>query len=611
MPGVRRLPKVGLGRAALSGFRVPHLQHRHGSYHLRVRVPDDLKLRVGMVEVRRSLRTSSLSVAHRLAARYAARLKEVFEMLRTESYTLERARAFVAACFHDIVDKPTQPFVSRTDWPDLEIAEQRGLAGEHLSELEDEIATGNLAPQRQTWVTALLRQHGIEPASLPNNVAHDLSLGMLRVQAEQDRLFMFRLGDRLAPYVPTDSLFIEQARAPASPVAPTPRAELLPTGPRLGDLVDAYLAQGRRKWTAKTLKSNTAKLAVMLDHFGRDRFAETITAQDVRGYRDAVRRLHRNYRLGIGKTMRERQTDTESHQLSAKTASLIFESCKAFFRWAKADAYITANPATDIRVEVGKTSKRKAPTRRPFTPEELKVLFEAPNFTGFKSPGRRFEPGSLVVRNAYYWVPLIGLYTGMRLGEIIQLHMGDLHLDGPHPYIDVSEDADPKADTADVKHVKSDAGIRRVPVHPDMIKLGFREFVRGRQKDRRTRTRLFWEVGYGADGQPSSIFSKWFGRLLGKVGLTDPALVFHSFRHGMEDAFRNALVPQYVIDRIIGHADGAVSSKYGQGVSLEVAYRAVADLRIGFDAVSLLASQAHRGSDGGPTMAPPPPEYQH
>ena len=153
-------------------------------------------------------------------------------MLRTESYTLERTRAFVAACFHDLADRPTQPFVSRADWPDLEIAEQRGLAGEHLSELEDEIATGNLTPQRKTWVTTLLRQHGIEPASLPDNVAHDLSLGMLRVQAEQDRLFMFRLGDRHAPYVPTDTLFIEQARTPASPVAPTSGAELLPTRSR-------------------------------------------------------------------------------------------------------------------------------------------------------------------------------------------------------------------------------------------------------------------------------------------------------------------------------------------------------------------------------------------
>ena len=141
-------------------------------------------------------------------------------MLRTETYTNERARALIAACFHDLADKPSQPFITRTDWPDLEIESQRGLAGDHLRELEDAIETGNMTPQHQSWAEALLRQHGVEPACLPDHAVHDLSLGMLRVQAEQDRLFIFRLGDRLAPYVPTDPLFIEHSRAPAAPVAP-------------------------------------------------------------------------------------------------------------------------------------------------------------------------------------------------------------------------------------------------------------------------------------------------------------------------------------------------------------------------------------------------------
>jgi hypothetical protein len=86
---------------------------------------------------------------------------------------------------------------------------------------------------------------------------------------------------------------------------------------------------------------------------------------------------------------------------------------------------------------------------------------------------------------------------------------------------------------------------------------------------------LFWEVPYGADGQPSTTFSKWFARYLDKLGLTDPALVFHSFRHGIEDAFRNAKQPQYITDQIIGHSDGKVSSEYGKGVSLEVALEAL------------------------------------
>src|SRR5690606_34765551 len=114
----------------------------------------------------------------------------------------------------------------------------------------------------------------------------------------------------------------------------------------------------------------------------------------------------------------------------------------------------------------------------------------------------------------------------------------------------------------------------------DVMALGFADFVKARRKSHKARKRLFWEIGFGRDEQASSPFSKWFGRLLDKVELSDSALVFHSFRHGIEDAFRNSLAPEYVIDRIVGHTDGKVSSQYGQGVSLEVAYEAVKALKL-------------------------------
>jgi len=56
-----------MGRAANSGSRVPHLQRRHGTFHLRVRVPDDLRLRVGLREVRRSLHVHTFAEARPLA----------------------------------------------------------------------------------------------------------------------------------------------------------------------------------------------------------------------------------------------------------------------------------------------------------------------------------------------------------------------------------------------------------------------------------------------------------------------------------------------------------------------------------------------------------------
>jgi len=62
--------------------------------------------------------------------------------------------------------------------------------------------------------------------------------------------------------------------------------------------------------------------------------------------------------------------------------------------------------------------------------------------------------------------------------------------------------------------------------HPDLVKLGFDKFVQRRASDSRAAKRLFYEIAYGADGQASTVFSKWFARMLDKVGLTDPAIVY-------------------------------------------------------------------------------------
>lgn len=79
-------------------------------------------------------------------------------------------------------------------------------------------------------------------------------------------------------------------------------------------------------------------------------------------------------------------------------------------------------------------------------------------------------------------MPLIGLFSGLRLSEIIQLHFGDIKLDGPIPYFNICEDGGGNLGSGDAKHVKSKAGIRRVPIHPALMQLGFDRFVQQRAK---------------------------------------------------------------------------------------------------------------------------------
>ena len=365
-----------------------------------------------------------------------------------------------------------------------------------------------------------------------------------------------------------------------------PRAELLRSpcpsraGPTVGEAVDAYIASRKSSWTAKTAVSRVQKLGFLKEHLGPGTILSDISVEDIRQFRDAICRLRANKGSSPLTSFASRQTENVEHRINPKTATLIFEPAKAFFRWCKSEqGYISANPAEDVRMAVIKGPKGAKP-RRPFTAEELTKMFSSPLFTGCMSASRRFEPGPMMIRDAKYWLPVLGYYTGARLGELVQLHHRDVDLCGGVPFLNITEEHAGKAGTSEAKHVKSEAGVRRVPLHPDLIELGFDRFVEARRAAKGSSKRLFHEVSFGSDGQASTVFSKFFGRLLDKVGLPDPALVFHSFRHGAEDAFRNALQPQYVIDRIIGHSDGATSAAYGQGVSLEIAHASVASMRL-------------------------------
>ncbi|MES2341626.1 MAG: tyrosine-type recombinase/integrase [Pseudomonadota bacterium] len=487
------------------------------------------------------------------------------------------ARALIKACFADLASR-AQTFAPRSSDPMAEVSEQRHWAQESVGDLERQVSRHQFEPWVEEHANRFLRAHGLASDQLNATSKLDVISGVARALAEEQRLFLYRLEERLLPYQVQDPLF-EGVRMRDFPPAAAQAAvqDRTTIGPTLTELAAKYFVAKKRSWVGKTHANRTRQIEFLIEHIGADVPASEINAGHLRGYRDAVQRLRRNHHVGAAKAFSGRQTDDESARVSAKTASLLFETAKAFFNWAKAEGYVAENPATGLRVEMPKASKsRKA--RRPFRPEELDILFSAPVFTGCKSVARRHDVGPKVIRDAHFWIPLIAFVTGARLGEIVQLHVGDVHLSGPVPFIEITDEDGGALGSGEEKHVKSTAGMRKVPIHPDLLAAGFGDFVAKRADDRRASKRLFYEVAYGADGVASTVFSKWFARLMDKVGLSDPTLVFHSFRHNAEDALRNARQPQYVIDRIIGHSDGATSSLYGEGVSLQVMSEAIGSL---------------------------------
>ena len=489
-------------------------------------------------------------------------------MIGAQQFTIDDARILVVACFHDLAQEVDGGRICKSSEPEAEIAQsgatipRRRCHGSPIRKAE----TAGFGGVTRHRAEELLSEQGRSLGQLSPELQLALQSGVARAFAECERLFLYRLDERLLPYEPADPIFRSAVNCTELSRPSTSDdlvARAVQIGPSVSELVDHYLVSKRKEWTPKTLKGRTSQLKYLVDHLGKDTPASKVSASQIREFRDAVSRLRSSHHAGPGSTFQARQTENEAQRVAPKTAAVIFETAKACFRWAKSEAFIHANPAADIRVAMPKVVKGKR-SRTPFTAEQLKTLFSAPVFSGCTSARRRFEPGKVVVKDAYFWVPLIGYYTGARLGEIVQLHVADVHLEGGVPYIDITEAGGESRESGDHKHVKSQAQVRQVPLQSRPDEVGVRRVREAAPEDKRKFQRLFWEVGYGADGQPSQCSRSGSLHLLDRVGLADPTLVFHSFRHGAQDAFRDALAPQYLIDKVIGHADGATSAIYGE-----------------------------------------------
>src|SRR5262249_23712925 len=114
------------------------------------------------------------------------------------------------------------------------------------------------------------------------------------------------------------------------------------------------------------------------------------------------------------------------------------------------------------------------------------------------------------------------------------------------------------------RNVKTDSSIRAIPIHSELIRIGFLDFVEHVRKSSGQSARLFPKLTLGPKGGFGEAFSKWFGRYKRKLGITNPSSVFHSFRHGFKDALRAASVNEDINDALTGHSGGnSVARGYG------------------------------------------------
>jgi integrase len=251
------------------------------------------------------------------------------------------------------------------------------------------------------------------------------------------------------------------------------------------------------------------------------------------------------------------------------------------FTWAERETLISANPAKGLGAEAskasGKVRAKQNEQREAFSDEDLAKIFSASWFTA--GVGTRTAKGVFYAyRPHYYWLPLLGLFTGGRLNELSQLYLKDIVEVEGIPCIDFNLLGEGKLDVdgpdplpALDKSLKTVNSRRLIPIHAKLQEWGLLTYVSALQ--RAGHTRLFPELAFDSRKGYGKAAGKWFNERYLGTELHIPRngrKTFHSFRHNFATALGALSVETSIKSDLMGHArgDALVESRYDKGAKL-------------------------------------------
>lgn len=561
--------------------RPSHLMRREGVYWLRVRTPAHLRVRLGRGELRRSLGTMRPDLASLRASIALAWVRELcFLIPSMPTLTPSDIDALIVRFFRQLVDEVGIPTAPPGEDISLWADEQKVQLEEHGDEIEAQLQQGTVPGLVRGQLLTFLSKQGVLLKELPGQQRTNLEQGAARAALEQIKYLRFRLDKPVSAYVPDDQFFKDAFDAKFASGSASSMA-----GPTIGSAVKEYLAQRKSQWKVGTHRDNKKVLTWAEEVFG---VATPIGAIKKTQVAELKQKLVTLAKHAKGDTIADRLTDDPDKRISSRTASKYFDFVSSFFSWAvNEQAYLEHNPASGLVV---KFKKSKSAAAMSATPEAVKLFFESPLFQG-RLYNKAHKPGPLVVREGEYWLFIVQLSTGMRVGEIAQLLCADVVLDGsPIPFMHVRT-TDELGNTDAAKTAKTTSSIRKVPVPDLLISLGFSEFVEAR---RQTGKRLFVEFPSSADGSTSDAATKFASRYLERIGQKGPGKATHWLRHAWTDAMRAGGAPQHIISKIDGHALGGMADVYGAGDNLPACKEWIDKADFQFDLSATLFANAKK-----------------
>lgn len=312
------------------------------------------------------------------------------------------------------------------------------------------------------------------------------------------------------------------------------------------------------KWGAKLGRQalSTGRLFELL--IGEKPFSK-YQQNDLSDFKRKLRKIPRRYDLTSEKSrsdiLKAVGSENDAGGLQSGTINRHIVTLNSLIAWAKSDGRpVPEFDFTGFHVPRAK-GKRAKDEREATSPEDLAKVFALPIYRGCQPHGggggarvvrARFSPGETIVHDAFYWIPLLTYYLGARREEVTKLMVPDYDESDGIPYL--------RIDYTDTGRIKSEASRRSLPLHSELVRLGFPEFVRA--MERAGSVILFPECKPTNKTQNyGDVFYKNAWTHIKAKGELSPSATLHGNRHRFNTDLREGRVSAENRSEMMGHSN--------------------------------------------------------
>lgn len=207
-----------------------------------------------------------------------------------------------------------------------------------------------------------------------------------------------------------------------------------------------------------------------------------------------------------------------------------------------------ANPVdcvTELHKLSDKEEQERLKPRHPYTDADINKVFES---EWYDPRTTRWTGKMSTDLGARFWTPLICLYHGNRIREVVQLVASDFTCENDLNCMTLQEDVaggQPELMAASIsRSLKNQSTARAVPMHPQLIAMGLLDFIQVRRDTDGVNALLFPSC-IPKPGGKTPILGRAYEQAYLRFVKKDVGngLGNHGFRHQLEDRIRSAQTP--------------------------------------------------------------------